>query len=129
MLATFMRSLQHLTNRRHICTFVINSVVGLRSHGVQHPRRLDDHISIFASTLGKPALGKHFANLIDTSIFLSTVPKGREDADTAYGDGQRPRRFDEVGVIEVVKDRKGTREGRWRAFVIERGFELQSTSL
>ncbi|KAL8639598.1 MAG: hypothetical protein Q9228_003380 [Teloschistes exilis] len=129
MLATFMQSLQHLTHRRHVCTLVINSVVGLRLHGVQHPRRLDDHVSIFASTLGKPALGKHFANLIDTSIFLSTVPKGREDADIAYGDGQRPRRFDEAGVIEVVKDRKGTREGIWRAFVIERGFELQSTSL
>lgn len=129
MLATFMRSLQHLTKRRQVCTLVINSAVGLKSHGVQHHRRPDDHISIFASTLGKAALGKHFAYLIDTSIHLSTVPKRREDADIAYGDDRRQRCFDEAGVIEIVKDRKGTREGRWSAFVTQGGSEFQSTSL
>lgn len=106
-----MRSLHHLTHTHHLCTLLINSIVGL--HPSDHPsyrRRPDEssNLSIFESTAGKPALGKTFAYLVDTSLLLSKVPKG----DEALVDRQN------VEVLEVVKDRYGAREGRWAAFHI-----------
>ena len=119
-----MRSLQHLTRRNSVCTVVVNAAVGSRSQIAQHCRRVDDQASVFSSTLGKPALGKHFPRLIDTSIFLSTLPRSREDADIAYNHGHGPKSFAQVGVVEVLQDRRGTREGRWSFFEILAGTEF-----
>ncbi|KAL8703972.1 MAG: hypothetical protein Q9201_002842 [Fulgogasparrea decipioides] len=129
MLASFLRSLHRLTEHRHICTLLVNTAVGLRSQNARYHRRADDQVSVFALTPGKPALGKHFAYLVDTSIFLSTLPRSKEDADIAYGDLHDGRSFDRVGVVEVLKDRNGTREGRWSVFTVEDGAELQSIFL
>ncbi|KAL8728872.1 MAG: hypothetical protein Q9166_005112 [cf. Caloplaca sp. 2 TL-2023] len=129
MLASCMRSLQHLTRRCNACTLVVNAAVSLRFQSPQYHRKADDHVSVFASTLGKPALGKHFSYLVDTSIFLSTLPRSKDDTDIAYNDRHEERDFAEVGVIEVLKDRHGGREGRWSAFTIDMGVELQSVQL
>ncbi|KAL8714169.1 MAG: hypothetical protein Q9220_001898 [cf. Caloplaca sp. 1 TL-2023] len=125
LLATFMRSLQILTRRRRICTLLINTVVGIHPLNLQYNRKPADQASIFASTPGKPALGKHFAHLVDSSILLSMLPLTREDADVAYGDVDKGRGFEKAGVIEVLKDRHGTREGLWSPFAVEAGIELR----
>ena len=119
LLASFMRSLHHLTSRHHICTILTNAAVSRnpsRNPEYQHGPRED--VSIFSSTMGKPALGKTFTFLIDTSIFLSTVPKTSDDATTAFGDGGEVSSYQKALILEVLKDRCGTREGRWAAFDI-----------
>ena len=117
LLGSFMRSLRHLTSRHHVCTILTNAAVSSNSSknaDYQHGARED--ASIFASTMGKPALGKTFPFLIDTSLFLSTVPKTSNDARIAFGDGGEP--YQKSFILEVLKDRCGTREGRWAAFEI-----------
>ena len=125
LLTTSFRSLRHLTTTYNICTIVVNAAVGLAS--MQYPRRREDGVSVFATTKGKPALGKTYAYLVDTSIFLSQVPKKREDAEVAYGQGRKDKgRWSTVGIFEVLKDRRGTREGEWGAYDIENGVELRA---
>jgi len=125
LLASFMRSLGHLTRRHHVCTILTNAAVGLnRSQNPDHQRRSADNVSIFASTLGRPALGKAFSYLIDTSIFLSAVPKSRNDAAIAYGERPPGQTWQEASVLEVLKDRCGSREGRWMAFQINSDVKL-----
>lgn len=125
LLASFMRSLQHLTSRYHICTILTNAAVGMnpsRNPEYQHGPRED--VSIFSSTMGKPALGKTFTFLIDTSVFLSTVPKTSDDAFIAFGEGGKSSSYQKALILEVLKDRCGTREGRWAAFEIAAEVEL-----
>ena len=125
LLTTSFRSLRHLTTTYNICTIVINAAVGLAS--LQYPRRGEVGVSVFGTTKGKPALGKTYAYLVDTSIFLSQVPKTREDAEMAYGQGRRDQgRWSTVGIFEVLKDRRGAREGEWGAYDIENGLKLRA---
>ena len=119
LLASFMRSLQHLTSRYHVCTILTNAAVGTnpsRNPDYQHGPRED--VSIFSSTMGKPALGKTFTFLIDTSVFLSTVPKTSDDAFITFGGGEKASSYQKALIFEVLKDRCGNREGRWAAFEI-----------
>ena len=119
LLASFMRSLHHLTSRYHICTILINAAVGKTissNPDYQHGPRED--VSIFSSTMGKPALGKTFTFLIDTSVFLSTVPKTSNDAYIAFGERGEESSYRKALILEVLKDRCGSREGRWAAFEI-----------
>lgn len=123
-LASFMRSFCQLTNRYNICTIMVNAVVGLNpTKNPDYQRRPDEHVSIFSSTLGKPALGKSFTYLVDTSIFISAVPKTSKDAAIAFGD-HPDSPFGKALIIEVNKDRRGAREGRWAAFAIVDGVKL-----
>lgn len=113
-----MRSLRHLTYRRHICSILTNTAVGLNSSSnPKYPRRAQDNVSIFAATVGRPALGKVFTHLVDTSIFLSVIPILRLDAEMAYGEGDAAG-WKKVSVLEVLKDRFNTQEGRWATFEI-----------
>ena len=119
LLASFMRSLHFLTSRHHICTILTNAAVGVTAFSNQeYKRKPEDNVSIFSSTLGKPALGKTFTYLIDTSIFLSIIPKTPNDAAIAYGNRGDGSSFKKAFVLEVLKDRCGSREGRWAAFEI-----------
>lgn len=113
-----MRSLRHLTTRHNICTLLLNSAVGFSPNLTSYHRQSSSNASIFSSTLGKPALGKSYAYCIDTSVFLSRVPKGREDAEKEYTGGGGGVK---VGVLEVLADRYGRREGRWGSFEIGAG--------
>ncbi|MCJ1387699.1 hypothetical protein MMC18_000542 [Xylographa bjoerkii] len=127
LLTHSLRILSHLTTSNSLCTLLINGVVlntsSIKSsfHGrTYHP---SDNVSIYVSTSGKPALGRTYTYLIDTSVFLSTVPKTQDDAEVAFEDGTG--RFVSVGVLEVLKDRYGEREGEWGAFEIVEGVELR----
>ena len=125
LLASLMRSLHHLTSHRQMCTILMNSVVGLNpSTNPEYHRRADDNASMFTSILGKPALGKVFTYLVDTSVLLSAMPKTRDDAATGYGDTAEDRTWQKALVLEVLKDRFGAREGRWIVFEIAAGVKL-----
>lgn len=128
LLTASLRSLHHVTTSHDICTLLINAAVSLTPaansiYGNSH--RPSDNASVFSSTNGKPALGRTYAHLIDTSIFLSSIPKTREDAEVAYGgSGDSAGRWKSVGILEVLKDRYGNREGEWAPFEMEPGGEL-----
>lgn len=123
LLTSFMHSLHHLTHRYHICTLLVNAAVGLNSSSnPKYARRPEEHVSIFSSTLGKPALGKTFTFLVDTSIFMSAVPRTSKDATIAIGSSGDY--FQKTFILEILKDRQGSREGRWAAFEIADGVKL-----
>ena len=112
---------------RQICTILINAVVGLGSSKYsQYQRRYEDDVSIFSSVTGKPALGKSFTYLIDTSIMLSTMPKTKEDADFVYADNSEGRQAHCCGIIEVLHDRNATRAECWAAFEVVDGVDIKS---
>lgn len=119
LLASFMRSLHHLTSRHYFCTILTNAAVGMNpSNNPEYQHGPRENVSIFSSTMGKPALGKTFTFLIDTSIFLSAVPKTSDDAMIAFGGGKEASSYQKALILEILKDRCGTREGRWAAFEI-----------
>lgn len=120
LLVSFMRTLSNMTTRHHIGTILTNAAVGLASSSVNtsYSRRPEDNVSIFSSTMGKPALGKTFTYLVDTSIFLSVIPSRTEDAMFVFGDAGSGKAWRKAIVLEVVKDRCESREGRWAAFEI-----------
>ena len=124
LLANFMRSLYHLTDHDNICTILINAVVNVSTTKTsEYRRRVEDNVSIFSSTIGRPAMGKSFTYLIDASILVSTIPKTSKDASIAHGnDTELP--YGKAFTIEVIKDRCGSREGKWAAFEIETGLKL-----
>lgn len=126
LMTNFMQSLHLLTNRHHLCTLLINAAVGTTLSTNPHPRQAPiDPVSIFVSTLGRPALGRTFTFLIDTSIFLSLVPKTTNDADIEFGEGRNLVETSRKAVVfEILKDRRGAREGRWTAFEIPDGIKL-----
>ncbi len=125
ILASFMRALQQLTSRRQMCTLLINAAVGLNPSGKpEYQRTLDDNVSIFSSSMSKPALGKAFSYQVDTSLFLSMLPKTKEDAMIAHGGQSEGQTWRRCMVLEVLKDRYGAREGRWVAFEILGGMKL-----
>ena len=80
---------------------------------------------MFSSTVGKPALGKSYAYLIDTSVFISSIPKTKDDDKTVVGRGERHTSNSDALVLEVLKDRHGSREGQWCALEIVAGVELR----
>ncbi|KAI9758366.1 MAG: hypothetical protein M4579_003105 [Chaenotheca gracillima] len=152
LLTTFMRSLSLLTARHSLITMLLNSAAQTKSQSLQSRRTARDDedvsnddpplrnsntykssqsISIFASTSGKPALGALFLSCADMHVFLSRVPRTREDAEKALGRGEHPRHttesapsWREVGVFEVLLDRHGDRLGGWGTFDID-GIDLR----
>lgn len=118
LLASFIRSFHHLTSHYHICTILTNAVVGINpKKNPEYQWRADEHVSIFSSTLGKPALGKTLTYVVDTSILMSILPKTGKDAAVAFGNNPDSS-FGRALVLEVIKDKRGAREGRWAAFEI-----------
>lgn len=128
LLTTSLRSLRHIATSHKICTLLLNGAVSLTpsiSSVYGNSFRPSENASIFSSTNGKPALGRTYAYLIDTSVFLSSIPKTKEDAEMAYGSfGDAVGRWKSVGILEVLSDRYGDREGQWGAFEMEAGGEL-----
>ncbi|MCJ1474950.1 hypothetical protein MMC13_003610 [Lambiella insularis] len=127
LLTHALRLLQHLTATHNLCTLVLNSTVSATPSGNRsfygRSNYASDNVSIFASTSGKPALGRSYAYLVDTSIFLSSIPTRTEDAEKAFGG--RSEKWESVGILEVMKDRHGEREGEWGAFEMGIGGELR----
>lgn len=68
---------------------------------------------------------------MDLHLFVSRLPKGRRDADIAYGpakgqdhgmvwDGAVGGQVQWVNVVEVLTDRYEGRVGQWAAFLVGR---------
>lgn len=117
LMARFFRSLNQLTTIHKICTILVNASVGPSNAHQTQQRIQDDNVSLFASVSGKPGLGQAYAHLIDVSIFVSSLPKRREDAEAVYARNARfVPKWKPVSIFEVIKDRKGSRRGQWGAF-------------
>lgn len=82
-----------------------------------------DQVSIFASTIVRPALGKAFGYHIDLHLLLSQLPKRRRDAEIVFGG--KSGRGESVGVMEVLADRDDERVGAWSAFTIDKSGSLR----
>lgn len=105
-------------------------MVGVQtSSNLQYPRRPEENVSILASIIGKPALGKTFAHLIDTSILLSTIPETRRDAKRAYGTDRGDAEYSSAGVLEVLTDRNGPQAEHWAVFHITDGMNIRLIQL
>ncbi|KAL8784082.1 MAG: hypothetical protein Q9195_009191 [Heterodermia aff. obscurata] len=117
------------TQSGKICTIISNAVVGhVSSKNQLYQQKPEENASIFYSITGKPALGKSFTYLIDTSIMLSALPKTAEDAGSAYGDNIKGRKPQYCGILEILHDKNGTRAENWVAFEMVDGLELMSIS-
>ncbi|KAI9796952.1 MAG: hypothetical protein M1833_005898 [Piccolia ochrophora] len=123
LLITFARSLSLLTAHHSLLTLLINNVVSTTPRRQNPPHAPSTDASIFASTHGKPALGRSFSYCVDTHVMLSKVARGREDAEMAVevGKGKGKVGWREVGVCEVLEQRFGPGKGRWGCFVVEVG--------
>jgi len=105
-------------------------MVGVQtSSNLQYRRRPEENVSIFASIIGKPALGRTFAHLVDTSILLLTIPEIRRDAERAYGIDRRDADYLSAGVLEVLTDRNGSQAERWAVFHITDGINIRLIQL
>lgn len=116
LLATFMRSLAHLTRAHDICTLVYNTAV-------TYPRDQTTEAtpSIFSSCSLRPALGKSFAYSLDLHLLLHKVPMTAEDAKSVYATHSAiPQPSQKLAsVLEVMQDRHSNRVGHWAAFRTE----------
>ena len=129
LLASFYRTLDHLTKQRRICTILVNNAVNnTQRQEAGNLRRHEESVSLFASELGKPALGQSFTYLVDLSVWMSTMPETQDAGQNARARySSRIGAGDYAGIFEVLKDRKGDREGSWAAFGIRNETSLVST--
>ena len=113
LLATFMRSLIHLTRTYEICTLLHNAVMTYQPKSTTEPKP-----SIFSSCTLRPALGKSFAYLLDTHLLLHRVPLTAANAKSVYAAHSAIPKSNQnfVSVLEVLQDRHSDRVGHWSAF-------------
>ena len=114
LLATFMRSLAHLTLAQHICTILHNAVM---TYQPKSPNT-EPTPSIFSSCTLRPALGRSFAYLLDTHLLLHRPPLTAADAKSVYAAHSAIPKSNErmASVLEVLQDRHSDRVGHWSAF-------------
>jgi hypothetical protein len=112
LLATFMRSLAHLTRAYDICTILHNAVMTYQPKSATEPTP-----SIFSSCTLRPALGKSFAYLLDMHLLLHRVPITAADAKSVYAAHSAIPKSSErlASVLEVLQDRHSDRVGHWCA--------------
>lgn len=103
-LASFMRSLSHLTRAYELCTVVISSAGN-------KPATDLEALSMFGSCTIRPALGVGFGSLVDVLIYLHSVSVKKP------ADSKQVRSAEVVSILEVVQDRDGERFGRWAPFI------------
>lgn len=110
LLASFMRSLSHLTTTHNLCTTIVNGTTSSTNFKDESP-------SIFSSCTLRPILGKAFAHQLDNHLLVhemvSTTGKKKEGNAAAGISTDGPKIADPVAVIEVLQDRNGGRLGRW----------------
>ena len=113
LLATFMRSLAHLTRAHGICTLLHNGVMTYQPKSTTEPTP-----SIFSSCTLRPALGKSFVYLLDTHLLLHRVPLTAADAKSVHAAHSAIPKSSEklASVLEVLQDRHSDRVGHWSAF-------------
>ncbi|RMZ11766.1 hypothetical protein D0864_00897 [Hortaea werneckii] len=113
MLASFMRSLRHLTTSHDLATLLLNTVTDFDKTREEAP-------SMFSSCTARPALGRGFCNLVDTHLLVHEEAKSAQDAklmmmSKGASGGQKGL---PANVIEVLSDRYEGRVGRWAAFEV-----------
>ncbi|RMY93943.1 hypothetical protein D0861_01631 [Hortaea werneckii] len=113
MLASFMRSLRHLTTSHELATLLLNTVIDLDKSREEAP-------SIFSSCTARPALGKGFCHLVDTHLLVHEEAKLAQDARLMIMSkgASGGRKGSSANVIEVISDRYEGRVGRWAAFEV-----------
>lgn len=113
LLATFMRSLDHLTRAHGICTLLHNAVTTYQPKSSTEPTP-----SIFSSCTLRPALGKSFGYLLDMHLLLHRIPLTATDAKSVYAmHSAIPKSSQKMAsVLEVLQDRHNDRVGHWSAF-------------
>ena len=113
LLATFMRSLAHLTRAQEICTLLHNGVMTYQPKSTTEPTP-----SIFSSCTLRPALGKPFAYALDMHLLLYRVPLTAADVKSVHAAHSAIPKPDEkvANVLEVIQDKNSDRVGRWSAF-------------
>lgn len=113
LLASFMRSLGHLSRAHSLCTVILNGTTTYTSPSSS------DAPSIFSSCTVRPALGRTLPFLVDLHLLVHKQPRTIEGARMVYGDGCAGREPVEwVRVVEVLQDRYSDRVGRWAPFVV-----------
>ena len=122
LLASFMRSLSHLSKAHNLCTILLN-------HASTYNQAKDEAPSIFASCALRSALGKSFTYLVDVHVLVHPVPKTADDARAIYAGHSEPRSVERVHVLEVLNDRHGARVGRWAPFNTDEDGKLQEVAL
>src|SRR5438045_661510 len=100
----FRRSLSNLARHFNICVIILNGCRTVKDD-------TDDGVSIFSSAKAKPALGKTFGSFCDVHIFLSHVPKTRQDAEIINSGGGHSRSPEMCRIVEVIEDRHRNRLG------------------
>src|SRR5256885_9447411 len=107
----FRRSLSNLARDFNVCVIILNGCRTFKDD-------TDDSVSIFSSIKGKPALGKTFRSFCDVHVFLSQVPKTKEDAEIVNSGGGHTRSPEMCRIAEVIEDRHRNRLGLWGAYQI-----------
>lgn len=143
LLGLLSQTLHTLSQSQNILTILHNTVASTKTpydattsldlSGAPSKRPASTHAiskSLFPSNASKPSLGQIFAQFPSLHLFLSPLPKTRDDADRLYGqDGDAaPENVGYCTVVEVLKDetpilgddrekgrRFGWREQRWTA--------------
>ncbi|KAM0709826.1 hypothetical protein Q7P35_003867 [Cladosporium inversicolor] len=125
LLATFMRSLAHLTRAHDICTLLHNAVMTY-----QPKSTTESTPSIFSSCTLRPALGKSFAHLLDVHLLLHRVPLTAADAKSVYAAHSAIAKSSQrlASVLEVLQDRHSDRIGHWSAFKTDADGNLSGIS-
>lgn len=113
LLASFMRSLAHLTHTHMVCTLLHNATISYSTNSTTDPTP-----SIFSSCTLRPALGKSFAATVDVHLLLHRIPLTAADAKSVYAAHNAiPKSSQKLAsVLEVMQDRHSERIGRWSAF-------------
>src|SRR2546423_8938076 len=107
----FRRSLSNLARDFNICVIILNGCRTFKDD-------TGDNVSIFSSIKGKPTLGKTFRSFCDVHVFLSQVPKTKEDAEIISSGRGHIRSPEMCRVAEVIEDRHRNRMGWWGAYQI-----------
>ena len=115
LLVPFFRHLAALTYSHDLLTMLVYLAVGVGSKttpgmGGQYRTREED-VSIFASVRGYPGLGRTVSEFFDLTLFVSWPEEW--DAEGRQLGERRGGKAESKRVVEVLKDRKGGREGRW----------------
>jgi hypothetical protein len=125
LLATFMRSLAHLTRTHDVCAILHNATMTYPTKSSTEPTP-----SIFTSCTLRPALGKSFAYQLDTHLLLHRIPLTAADAKSVYAAHSAIPQSSQklVSVLEVLQDRHSDRVGHWSAFRAEADGNLAAVS-
>lgn len=111
LLASFMRSLSHLSKAHNLCTVIINGTTPTKSQNYR-----EESPSAFSSCAVRPALGTTWTHLVDVHLLLHDMPKTGNDAGMIHGGQKLNGDNGMVHVVEVLQDRCDGRVGRWAAF-------------